>query len=129
METKLLILVFVFDAILIASAVILIIYILYNRRKRRPKGLRGETLDTIVKSLTPSELFDLGWFFNNAVKAAQVHHGIPEREFARCLTMYTGNDKIDKILTHVSRKIKLGEKSPIVFAKTELYNMLNESIS
>jgi len=62
----------------------------------------------IVKSLTPSELFDLGCFFQNAVKCAQVHHGLQEREFARCLTMHTGNDKLDKVLRHIACMIKLG---------------------
>jgi len=83
-------------------------------------------MKNIVKSLTPSELFDLGWFFNNAVKTANISPGLSEREFARCLTMHTGNEKIDEILTYISRKIKLGEKFPFVFAKTELYKLLNE---
>jgi len=83
-------------------------------------------MKNIVKSLTPSELFDLGWFFNSAVRAGQLSGGLQEREFVRLLTTHTGNDKLDKILMHVSRKIKLGEKSPFVFAKTELYKLLNE---
>lgn len=80
----------------------------------------------IVQSLTPTELFDLGWFFSAAVRNAKINTGLEEREFSRHLMTYTGNDKIDKILIHVAGKIKLGEKSPVVFAKQELYKLLNE---
>ena len=82
-------------------------------------------MEDIVKSLDPEELFDLGWFFRNAVGNAKAQYGFEYREFARCLTAETGNEKLNKILIHISRSIKLGEGHPVVFAKKELYKLLN----
>lgn len=83
-------------------------------------------MNKIIKSLTPSELFDLGWFFANAVRNGQMSTGLIEREFVRHLSTNTGNDKIDKILIHIASKIKLSEGYPFVFAKKELYKLLSE---
>jgi len=78
----------------------------------------------LIESLKPKELFDLGWFFKQAILNAQAHSGIPEREFRRCLVATTGNRKIDKILKHISGNIKLGNRNFITHSKLDLYKLL-----
>ena len=83
-----------------------------------------EIKDTI-KNLTPSELFDLGWFFQAAVNRHREHTGILQLDFPRCLTAPTGIEKIDRILLHISMQIKPSEERPLYFAKQKLYELLN----
>ena len=78
-----------------------------------------------IKNLNKSEIFDLGYNFRRAVVNSITCSGLQEREFARCLTAYTGNKKLDEILMFIARKINLGQNGPIEFARSEIYKLLS----